>query len=93
MSLLTKSILLILFFALCIAVIYGLPLTADHPLDPTFTTAVQIIFGYLFAWAGVFTAINYLLYAALASVSMETGILLYRFVIWLISKVAARFVG
>lgn len=92
MTIVTKVILIVAFFALIIALLSALPLTADHPLDPTFALAVGIIFTYLYQWAQVFTAINYLLYVALASIGLELGIVLWRFAAWIIGKVAARFV-
>jgi len=92
MSLLTKGIMTILFFGLIVALISSLPLIADHPLDPLYATAITIIFGYLFAWSSVFTAINYLLFAALATIGLELGILLWHFVRWIIGFVS-RFIG
>jgi len=93
MSLLVKAVLIALFFALVVALFSALPLTSDHPLDPAFTTAVMIIFAYTFAWAQVFTAINYLLFVALATLGLELGIFLFRGVAWILGKIAARFVG
>jgi len=92
MTLLVKGIIVILFLGLIGALAAALPLTVDHPLDPVFTASVTIIFGYVYQWAQVFTAINYLTYAAISTIGLEVGIFLWRFAAWIIGFVA-RMIG
>jgi len=85
---LTKLIQISLFSALIVAIIFALPDVRDYPLSDNFTSALTLIFGYLFAWAQVFTAINTLLAIALFVMFIEAMILAWRIAAWIIGFMA-----
>jgi len=93
MSLLTKALMIAAFFALIIALIFQLPLVADHPLDPSFSIAITTIYGYYFVWSQVFTALNYVFLLALLSLNLELLIVAWRFIAWILGSLAARITG
>jgi len=88
MSLLTKAVVIVLFYSFVVAIIALLPSVQDYPLSPAFASSLAVIFGYLFAWSSVFTCINSLLSIALISIGLELAIWIWQVNQWVINFTA-----
>lgn len=93
MTLLTKLIVIAAFSALVVAIVFALPSVEDYPLNSAFTTALTTIFGYLYAWSSVFTAINTLLLCAITGMFIELMIVAWNIASWVLTRLVARMIG
>jgi len=78
---------LFLFFGGILIGLNLLPTTQQIPLPPEIATSLTLIFGYTFAWIGIFPALGQLLLAATFSIGLELAILIWRMVRWIIGVV------
>jgi len=92
MSLLTKGFVAIIFFSTLVALIALLPSVNDYPLPAIFNTSLTLIFGYYFAWTGLFTCLNILFWSATFSIGLDLVIWIWNTVRGIIGWVA-RMIG
>ena len=88
MTLLTKSLGVVLFFSLVVILFALLPSTSEYPLPSEFSSSLIVIFSYYFAWSSVFTALNTLLTCTLLVLGFELGIFIWKIVTWVIGFVS-----
>jgi len=91
MSLLTKGLMIGIFFTLLVSLIALLPSVSDYPLPPQIALSLTIILGYVFAWTSVFWFINIWFAIALLSIGFELAIWTAKKVIWITTWVARLF--
>jgi len=80
MSMATKGLVLVLFFASLIGLVALLPSTETYPLPGSISTALTVLVYYYFQWATVFWFLTVLWYFFVLTVALEA-------IIWIATKV------
>jgi len=92
MTLIVKGIVWVLFFSLIVSLLALLPSTADYPLPDVISQGVTLVVGYYFAWAQVFTFLDWLFYFFILSIFIEVYVWIAKAIMWTLGLVA-RLVG
>jgi len=96
MSLATKTVLVILFFATLVGLISLLPsatcttgsVTGCYPLPSQFATSLFVVLSYVFAWSNVFWFINAWFQILLLQIGFDITVWIAKKVIWIIGWLA-----
>lgn len=92
MSILNKALVVILFYALILALVALLPSVNDYPLPVAVVNGIVTVLGYYFAWSGIFTFLNTLFFFFTLTMFIEIYIWIAHVNLWIIG-VVSRMVG